>query len=439
MSSLKLGKRLDPRTRAQIHDEVDTTERATLLQPFWKPMHANAPVVQQISGFFEIDTGTIEGSKYLDQLNQELLSLKKWDQFAYWTSWISFGLWFFAMVWHIKTPFGFELWENELLFTRADNSSLLSQSYSLYQESLTTHYSTTECKKHDWFHAELCREFDKKPTFILSTSRKIWLSEDIPAFWLLTPVIWITLYYQYYRYNKNTAKYDVENKYMPVKPNFDRWLEYALTSPFQIVIVAGTLLIGDIHLLTCLFFLQLGLIWFGFFLEKMINRIYKGKKSEDPNRRENVSDNRAYIVLFVAWSIFCCIWGILFYKMAEYQKQLTTCSKNGDTNNGIPGFVWAVVLGQFFSFLSFGIVQTWQLFTAQLQNSKVESMPKWINVSKFYSILSVSSKTILDITLLAFIINAQSMQCSSDAKFSTVQPWPAVQNAYFHSSNVSCT
>ena len=171
----------------------------------------------------------------------------------------------------------------------------------------------------------------------------------------------------------------------------------------------------------------------------MISRIYKGKKSEDPNRREKVSDNRASIVLFVAWSIFCCIWGILFYKMIEYQTQLTKCLKNGDTNNGIPGFVWAVVLGQFFSFLSFGIVQTWQLFTATLNTSKVDSMSKWINVSKFYSILSVSSKTILDITLLAFIINAQSMQCSSDAKFSTVHPWPAVQNAYFHSSNVSCT
>ena len=73
MKGSKHGKKLDPRTRAEIQDETDTTERATLLQPFWKPMHANAFPVQQVGGFFEIDTATLAGSNLLNQLNQELL------------------------------------------------------------------------------------------------------------------------------------------------------------------------------------------------------------------------------------------------------------------------------------------------------------------------------------------------------------------------------
>jgi hypothetical protein len=198
-----------------------------------------------------------------------------------------------------------------------------------------------------------------------------------------------------------------------------------------------------------LFFLQLALIWFGYTLEKMINRIYKGKKrTPQPGvllqniidaRRVAAGRRNTVIILFFAWSIFSCIRGILFYKMAEYQKQLTKCAKHDNEKQKIPDGVWAVVLGQFFSFMLFGMVQSIQFLYTRLYASKTERMIIWIQVSKYYSILSVTSKTILDITLLAFIITAQSMQCSSDAKFSTVQPWPAVQNAYFHSSNVSCT
>ena len=289
MSSLKLGKRLDPRTRAEIHDEVDTTESATLLQPFWKPMHANAFPVQQVGVFAQM-----EDASQKDELDKELQNLSTWDKRALMTSFLSVCLWLYTVINKKTNSFGFEWWENELLFLKNNPSSLLSESYSLYQESLTQHFSTTQCTQHDWFHAELCREFkEKQPMFILSTSRKIWLSEDIPAVVLLTPVIWITFGFQMFRFWKNTQVYAEDNQYMPVKPNFERWLEYALTSPFQIVIVAGTLLIGDIHLLTCLFFLQLGLIWFGFFLEKMISRIYKGKKSDVPDIRQTVSDNRA--------------------------------------------------------------------------------------------------------------------------------------------------
>jgi hypothetical protein len=96
-----------------IHDKVDTTESASLLQPFWKPMHANAFPVQQVGTFVQI-----EDLSQLNELNQELRDLSTWDKRALMTSFLSVCLWLYTVINKKTNSFGFELWENELLFLK---------------------------------------------------------------------------------------------------------------------------------------------------------------------------------------------------------------------------------------------------------------------------------------------------------------------------------
>lgn len=51
------------------------------------------------------------------------------------------------------------------------------------------------------------------------------------------------------------------------EPYMERWLEYALTSPLQIVLVAGLLMIRDVYTLTLLLVAQAACVLLGFGVE----------------------------------------------------------------------------------------------------------------------------------------------------------------------------
>ena len=113
---------------------------------------------------------------------------------------------------------------------------------------------------------------------------------------------------------------------------------------------------------------------------------------------------RYFLVLSQAWLWHVVIWSILLQQFTNQIDMYTECDR-GKT----PPFVSVIVYGQFCCFSLFGIVQTIQ-YLHMLHNWSHETKTKlddesrkrwWLQYTKAYSILSVTSKLFLDITFLA--------------------------------------
>jgi hypothetical protein len=90
-------------------------------------------------------------------------------------------------------------------------------------------------------------------------------------------------------------------------------------------------------------------------------------------------------------------------------------------DEGIPWQVWVLVMGQFGCFLAFGCLQTFQVFSAvqAYQNKsntkstfdKDERAITWLKYTRGYSVLSVTAKLVLDITLIIFVSMNSKVTC----------------------------
>ena len=196
--------------------------------------------------------------------------------------------------------------------------------------------------------------------------------------WIILMVIFIfSILFQFKRANSATDMYaEDEDKYYPLKPDFWRWLEYALTSPFQILLISTSVIMGERSQLLALMGLQAGLVMLGFVNEKRIDKFYKrGIKifgQQDYNTKNQVSvgatdkenefrpRNKVYklvILMTLSWLLFAIIWFII---VSRFHRQV---SLNFDCmfEDKMPWAVWFIVVGQGVLFALFGVVQTWQV------------------------------------------------------------------------------
>lgn len=264
---------------------------------------------------------------------------------------------------------------------------------------------------------------------------------DIPLFLIISIVLLISCFVQAYRYYNNRVNVasnggytalDSKNEagYNPIKPDFWRWCEYAFTSPFQVLLIGLVMLIQDVYLLFALCGLQFALMWFGFAIEKQIHKLYK---------KPDKSGMKMWILLFCAWVCFVIIWGILFAQFAMLDKNMKQCVE--EDKRGIPGEVKALVSLQFVSFFLFGFVQTcqaivskydwgcfyfccgcnhasrntyvdWGYFAFLSNHEQTDKNLKWLSVTLWYSVLSLTSKLFLDVTLLTVVIMNDDIQCT---------------------------
>ena len=196
--------------------------------------------------------------------------------------------------------------------------------------------------------------------------------------WIILMVIFIfSILFQFKRANSATETYEEDSdKYYPLKPDFWRWLEYALTSPFQILLISTSVIMGERSQLLALMGLQAGLVMLGFVNEKRIDKFYKRgikifgqqyynetKTSKESCTKKEIEfrpRNKVYklvILMTLSWLLFAIIWFII---VSRFDRQV---SLNFDCmfEDKMPWAVWFIVIGQGVLFALFGVVQTWQV------------------------------------------------------------------------------
>lgn len=196
--------------------------------------------------------------------------------------------------------------------------------------------------------------------------------------WIILMVIFIfSILFQFKRANSATETYEEDSdKYYPLKPDFWRWLEYALTSPFQILLISTSVIMGERSQLLALMGLQAGLVMLGFVNEKRIDKFYKRgikifgqqyynekKTSLESCTKKEIEfrpRNKVYklvILMTLSWLLFAIIWFII---VSRFDRQV---SLNFDCmfEDKMPWAVWFIVIGQGVLFALFGVVQTWQV------------------------------------------------------------------------------
>lgn len=250
------------------------------------------------------------------------------------------------------------------------------------------------------------------------------------------------------------------SEWKPVGPEFSRWLEYAFTSPLQVVLVALSFGISNIDIILGFFGMQLAMVLMGYSIEKQTNKKYLHKPDKTSTKFHYfaiIGDIRGLVYILVSWTLHFLIWGfpgmwesqIVRWGIAgqyafvhQYQK------KCGDKNFQMPAFVDVIFFGQFICFILFGVVCTFQYFSAEYlgeASDKKESIKqrpeyknKWAKYSLAYAVLSVTAKTILEIGFLGLVATSPEYLKPRLAPKATVTRYSSVaQVSLLNNSTVS--
>jgi len=238
----------------------------------------------------------------------------------------------------------------------------------------------------------------------------------------------------------------------PKGPEFSRWLEYAFTSPLQVVLVALSFRITNIDVILGYFGMQLAMVLMGYSIEKQTNKRYLNSKDKISDKFYYVDflgDIRGPVYILVSWLLHFLIWGLpgwwhsdvirwgISGQYAYIHKYQQKC---GDKNFQMPAFVDVIFFSQFICFILFGVVCTIQyLLSNQItHDGLVDFNPKtikdsedyklkWGKYSLAYAILSVTAKTFLEIGFLGLV--------ATSPEFLKEKPVPTVPVALY--SNVT--
>lgn len=194
-----------------------------------------------------------------------------------------------------------------------------------------------------------------------------------------------------------TYIWNEESRYIPRGPDIGRWVEYAWTSPLQIVIVAVNVGIDSRETLFCIIMLQTLLIYQGYCIELFIDKIWHNKYKEQilqwinkhtpdsdqrmhirngtqttfktstvanhpyqdikivfqSTRRERETETLVMLTLnFAVWGVHFAVWFKLVNSYMYSISELDTCYSRAP-----PAFVPWLLGVQFFCFTCFGVVQ----------------------------------------------------------------------------------
>lgn len=137
-----------------------------------------------------------------------------------------------------------------------------TEAHSAMYESSLNYTKTVQQTCHNRQHVYLQQEEWGDRSFVglnVGTGRY-----EVRIWTLLAIVFVVSGCFQLYRFLTYASHY------RPTGPDFGRWVEYLLTSPLQIFIIAMSVLVRDTFLLVTLTFLQAALILLGYLLELCI-------------------------------------------------------------------------------------------------------------------------------------------------------------------------
>jgi hypothetical protein len=246
------------------------------------------------------------------------------------------------------------------------------------------------------------------------------------------------------------------------RPLLERWLEYALTSPFQIVLIASSLMLRDVHTVVLLFVAQLVCVVLGFGVEYSIFDAGAGHQEDGPPEykqlqfvvdcvdfsphpphepREDAMDlkeheeNRKtanvyaklydvhpehakptrreqamqlFLVCFSASALLhVVIWGLLVLQFMSFTQETDCYQESGsefeqsDTSDDWVGPLRIVVFCQFGLFTSFALVPLIQVIAIVRYHATRKAVFR--AGSTAYAALSVSAKVILCASYISFV------------------------------------
>ena len=215
------------------------------------------------------------------------------------------------------------------------------------------------------------------------------------------------------------------------KVEYTRWLEYALTSPLQIWIVASLFFVGDIMTMTALAGAQLGLVLLGALIEYFNGRARKKEKKERVNKiapNKSTSAYRcAYVTWFLAWSIHLLIWVPLFWRFRYQLDKSDACVPASSKENWDEArfyveltfylelllfscFGWRLTYVTFFQDAGVSLIVTHTehiFYDAKITHyEEIGKAKRWgrrLTDSGIYALLSITAKVALDFGFLALI------------------------------------
>ena len=391
---------LDPkRTRSNHTSEARRGERKPLLKLDWreKGLVGRPDCVE--------DQSFSKGSEKFEYKKSDRI---KWlDYFSCFLSIIAFVL---ALWYGNSHPFSIELWDENVLVS-PNTTSMLYQGFNATTDSMDFDLENLNRlmsigsnlsdlaygSEIDLLSAQLmiglqarsqsvegfC--YEKRSVYNIKRqwNNTVYVGSAIiePAAWpgtvrpwyLLIWIFLVSIVFQGKRaLNNEDSKPSVE-RYNPLKPDYWRWVEYALTSPFQVFLIGTSVMIGERSQLLSLMGLQGALVMLGFANEKRIDKFYKRaikilgdtrtKSTEDPYSQDNRfrPQNKVIklvVLMVMSWLFFALIWFIILSRFGRQARNLDDCA----FADKMPWAVWFIVTGQLTLFAAFGLVQTWQVW-----------------------------------------------------------------------------
>jgi len=204
-------------------------------------------------------------------------------------------------------------------------------------------------------------------------------------------------------------------QYVPSRgPDFWRWVEYALTSPLQIIIIAGSFYLRETMLISLMAALQGALVVSGYAIEMEIQALYAEKialrQSQAP-RKTFQSKNVLLIQMKLIFLLLCAylchiiIWTILITKFRLSEQALIDCQNP----SVMPPEIIIIIVLECALFSLFGVVLTVQALKAMFiaQITPEYTHVQWANVSAWYTVLSLSAKLILEWGFISMLAAAE--------------------------------
>ena len=185
---------------------------------------------------------------------------------------------------------------------------------------------------------------------------------------------------------------DSQDKPLRNMPDFSRWLEYTVTSPMQIIVIAITVYIRNVHHLSLLSTLQGALTLSGWTVEVCISNLQIAATNSGKMSREfaNTLMKLAAVFLAATYAHYVIWFSILDFYIAHENN-----TRNCDLGiKKIPEIIQTIVIVQCVLFSMFGGIPLLQIAVVLMaEPSKTTFI--WHFAAIAYSILSVVSKGLL--------------------------------------------
>lgn len=209
-------------------------------------------------------------------------------------------------------------------------------------------------------------------------------------------------------------------------PDWSRWIEYAITSPLMVLLIALSWLAAEVETLILLAIAQFACVVLGQIIEERLQGILTGqiKRSEKQSAWWFFAQ-QVEIWAFVSWTLFFAVWVTLIARVDRLDSFVKACLKNDDASCNLPkledekplpdnAMVLVFLVGALF--LTFGIwncvMLIWAYFWYVRPEKQFETEAArryfWSCNALGYSILSISSKLALQISFLYYALSLQN-------------------------------